>query len=176
MREHALPRPHHHPVLPLSCPPSDIRSGQPGHGGITKWLSSYYVLRHPEGFHHAPQNDILPRVRCFASVSPDLPPDEYLPTDSLNGVRFRISPHSRPSSESRRSTRCPPSDPRYLRSFVMRTQRPSKASALLSHSERASSADGLLTRMRSSTSSSNRSSRPHYRWHTTWRLEEVLNR
>ena len=38
-----------------------------------------------------------------------------LSTDSRSGIKYQISPHSRPSSESQRSTRCPLSDPRYLR-------------------------------------------------------------
>ena len=176
MREHTLPCSHHHSVLPLSCPLSNVRSGRPGHGGITKRLSSYHVFRHCNGFHHPSQNDILPRVRRSACMSPDPPTDNRLPTDSPNGGKCRISPHFRPSSGSRPSMRCLPSDPRYSRLFVMRTRRPSKASALPSHSERASSVDGLLTRMRSSTSSSSRTSHPHYRWHTTWQLEKVLIR
>ena len=92
-------------------------------------------------------------------------------TDSLKGIQCRISPHSRPSSESRRSTRCPLSDLRYSTSSVMHTQRPLMGSLLPNRSERASSAGQLLTQMRSSISLPSRSSHSRYRWHTTWRPE-----
>ena len=42
---------------------------------------------------------------------------------SLNGIKYRVSPHSRPSSRSRRSTRYPASDLRCSTSSVMHTQR-----------------------------------------------------
>jgi hypothetical protein len=57
----------------------------------------------------------------------------------------------------------------------MHTRRLSRESHPTKHLERESSADRLLIRMRSSTSSSSRSSHPRCRWHTTWRLEGVLN-
>ena len=100
-----------------------------------------------------------------------VPLTTYLPTDSPNGIRCRISPHSHPSSESPRSTTCPLSDLRCLRSSAMRTQRPLRDWLLPSRLERASSVVRLLTRMRSSTSSSSRASLRRCQWRTTWRFE-----
>jgi len=94
-----------------------------------------------------------------------------LSADSLNVTKCRISPRFRPSSESRRSTRCLLSDLKYSRSSAMRTRKHLRGSLLPSRSERGSSADGLLTRMKFSTSSPSRGSHPRYRWRTTWRLE-----
>jgi len=99
-----------------------------------------------------------------------------LPAGSLNEIKCQISPHSRPSSGSLQSTRCPLFDLRYSRWSVTRTQRHLRDSLLPSRLERRSSADGLPTRMRSSTSLSNRSSHSHCRWHTTWRPEGVRTR
>ena len=62
-------------------------------------------------------------------------------TDSLNGIKCRISPRSRPSSESRRSTKCRLSDLEYSASSVMRTRRHLRGSPLPNRSERESSAD-----------------------------------
>ena len=93
--------------------------------------------------------------------------------DSLNGTQYQISLHFLPSSASRGSTRCPPSDPSYSRLSATLTLRPSRDSGLPSRLERASSPDGLLTRTRSSTSSSSRGSRRHCPWHTTWRPNGV---
>jgi len=50
--------------------------------------------------------------------------------DSPREIKCQISQHSRPSSESRQSTRCPPSDLNYLRSSAMRIQRRSRDSLL----------------------------------------------
>ena len=74
-----------------------------------------------------------------------------LSTDSLNGIRCRVSPYFLPSSESRQSTMCPPSDLSYLRSFAMRIQRPLRGWILPDKLENASSADLFLTRDRKST-------------------------
>lgn len=82
MREHALPCPHHHPVLPLSCTPSDVCTSQPGHCRITQRMSPHPVLRYCQGFHHAPQDDISPRVRCSSTMLLDCS------TDSLDICRF----------------------------------------------------------------------------------------
>ena len=100
-----------------------------------------------------------------------VPLTTYLPTDFPNGIRCRISPHSHPSSESPQSTTCPLSDLRRLRSSAMRTQRTLRDWLLPSRLERASSVVRLLTRMRSSTSSSSRASLRRCQWHTTWRFE-----
>ena len=118
---------------------------------------------------------LLKMIYLPGSVAPPtchwtVPLTTCLSTASLNGIGSQISPHSRPSSESPQSTRCPPSDLSYLRSFVMRIQRPLRPLALPSRSERTSSADLLPTRTKSSTSSSNRISHLRYRWHTTWQL------
>ena len=118
---------------------------------------------------------LLKMIYLPGSVAPPachwtVPLTTHLSTDSLNGIGSQISPHSRPSSESPQSTRCPPSDLSYLRSFVMRIQRPLRAWVLPSQLERTSSADLLLIQTRSSTSSSNRISHLRYRWHTTWQL------
>ena len=101
------------------------------------------------------------------------PTNNCSPAGSLNGTKSRISPHSRPSSELRQSTRCLPSVPRYLKSFAMHTRRFLKGSDLPSPSERASSAGRLLTRTRSSTSSCSSSSPPHCQWHIIWRPDGV---
>ena len=118
---------------------------------------------------------LLKMIYLPGSVTPPachctVPLTTHLFTASLNGIGSQISSHSRPSSESPQSTKCSPSDLSYLRSFVMHIQRPLRAWVLPSRSEKASSADLLLTRTRSSTSSSNRISHLHYRWHTTWQL------
>ena len=57
-------------------------------------------------------------TRCRAA-----PLITYSFPDSPNGIKYRISPHSRPCSESPQSMRCPLSDLRYSRSFVMHIQR-----------------------------------------------------
>ena len=62
---------------------------------------------------HFPGFFSLPTCRKIASLITHLPPD------SLNGITSRISSHSRPSSESRQSMRCRPSDLSYSRSFVI---------------------------------------------------------
>ena len=173
MREHALPCAHQRPLIPLSCSPSDVRSGQSSHGGIAQRLPSDCVLRHLDGFHHAPQDDISPRVRGSARTLLCPPIDIYLSTDSLSGTKCPISPRFHPSSESQQSTRCLPSGPRYSRSFVTHIQRLSRGWGPQNLLEKASLADGLLIRTRSSTSSFSRTSRPRYQWHTIWRLDEV---
>jgi len=93
-----------------------------------------------------------------------------LSTDSLNGIKCRISSHSHRSSESRQSMRCPPSGLGYLKSSAMHIQLPSRALILPRRLERAFSVVRPLTRTRSSTCSSNRTSRPRCPWHTTWRF------
>ena len=70
MRGHTFPCPHHHPILPLPRPPSDVRSKQPGNGRITQWLSPNSVLRYCQGFRYPPQDDIFPRVRRSTCVPP----------------------------------------------------------------------------------------------------------
>ena len=94
-------------------------------------------------------------------------------TDSLSGTKYRTSTHSRPSSESPRSTTCRLLDPSCSRSSVMRTRRLSRESLLPSHWGKASSVDRPPTRMRSSTYSFSRISRPRCQWRITWRLEEA---
>jgi len=94
-------------------------------------------------------------------------------TDSPRGIKFQTSPHFHPSSGSLQSMRCPPSDVNYSRLSVMHTQRPSRDSVPPNRLGRASSVDGLPTRMRFSTSLSSRISRPRCRWHITWRSEGV---
>ena len=110
---------------------------------------------------------VLPKYRQI------FPLTVRLSADSPNGIKYRITPHFHPSSESRRSTRCPLSDLSYLRSSAMRTRRLLRDSGPLSRSEKASSAEGPLTQTRSSTSSSNRRSRRHCLWHTAWRPDGV---
>ena len=95
-------------------------------------------------------------------------------TDSPNGTKYRTSTHSRPSSESPRSTTCRLLDPSCSRPSVMRTQRLSRESLLPSHWGKASSVGRPLTRMRSSTYSFSRISRPRCQWRIIWRLEEAL--
>ena len=95
-----------------------------------------------------------------------------LSTDSLNRIKRQTSPHSRPSSESLQSTRCLPSDPRYSKPSVVHIRRLLRALILPRHLGRAFSAT-QLTRTRSSTCLSNRTSRRCYRWHTTWRFGGV---
>ena len=96
---------------------------------------------------------------------------QSLSTDSRNGTKYRISPHSHPSCESRQSTSCSLYNLSYLKWSVMHIRRHLRGSLLPSHSARTSSAGQPLTRMRSSTCSSSRSSHPHFRWHTTWQPE-----
>ena len=79
-------------------------------------------------------------------------------------------------SESRQSTRCRPSDCSYSRSPVMCIPRLFSGWILPSRLERASSVDRPHTRTRSSACLSNRSSHPHCRWHTIWRVEGVPDR
>ena len=99
-----------------------------------------------------------------------------LPLGSLSGIKYQTSPLSRPSSESRQSTRCRPSDLSYLRSFVMRIPRLLRGWVLQSRLEKMSSVDRRLTRTRSSTCLSNRRSHLRCRWHTIWRFEGVPGR
>jgi len=96
---------------------------------------------------------------------------QTLSTDSLNGTKYRISLHSHPSCELHPSTSCPLYNLSYSKWSVMHIQRPSRGSLLPSHSARTSSVGQPLTRTRSSTCSSSRSSHPHFRWHTTWQPE-----
>ena len=107
-----------------------------------------------------------------------LPPHSYVDhfsdscsVDFPKGIKCQISPHSRPSSEPRQNTRCPPSDLRYSKSSVKHTQRPSRVLLLPSLLEKVFSADKLLIRTRFSTSLSSRSSHRHCRWRSTWQLE-----
>jgi hypothetical protein len=62
VRIHTIPHPPCHLVPPLSCPSSDVRSGQSSCGRIAQWLPPYSVLGHGHGFRHAPQDDIPSRV------------------------------------------------------------------------------------------------------------------
>ena len=98
----------------------------------------------------------LPEFVILSTCHQIVPLITYLFTDSPNGIKCRISSHSRPSSGSRQSTRCPPSDLGYLRLFVVHIQRPLRGWPLPRCSERASLADPPLTQTRSSTSSSSR--------------------
>ena len=63
MWERALPRPHHHPVLPLPCPSSCVRPDQPGGGRVTRRMPPCSSLGFGQGFRHTSQDDIFPRVR-----------------------------------------------------------------------------------------------------------------
>ena len=63
MREHIIPDPHEHPVVPLPCAPSDVRRDQSSYGGFTQRLSPYSILRHGPRLRHTPEDDISPRVR-----------------------------------------------------------------------------------------------------------------
>ena len=156
MREHTVPCPHQHPVLPLSCTSSDVFPNQPGIGRITKWLSSYLVLRLCHRFRHTSQNDISSRVLSLCTIQINCSVD-HLSTDSPNETQYRISPHSHPSCGSQLSMSCPLSDLSYSRSSAMRIQRPLRGSVLPSRLARASSAGRPLIRTRSSTCSSSRS-------------------
>ena len=172
MREHALPRHCQHSILPLSHASSDVAQTNPGAAespnGCPRNLSSDTA----KNFTTLLKMINLPGFVVLLACRQIIPLTLYLSTDSPNVIKCQISPHSRPSSESQRSTRCPLSDLRYLRSFAMRTLRRLRDSRLPSFLERGASADGLLTRTRSSTSLYNRGSHPHCGWRTTWRLEE----
>jgi len=104
-------------------------------------------------------------------IPTDCSTNHLLSAGSPNGIACRISPHSRPSSESRQSTRWSPSDLGYSVSSTRRIRRLLRVFLLPNLSERESSPARLLTQTRSSTCSFSRSSRLHYRWRTTWRLE-----
>ena len=74
--------PYKRPLLPLSCPSSNVRSDKLGHGRITQRLPSYSVLRHGRGFHHAPQDDLSSWVGCSPRKS------FVYSTDHLSTNRF----------------------------------------------------------------------------------------
>ena len=93
----------------------------------------------------------LPACRWIVSLT------ARLSTGSLNGIKCQISPHSRPSSGSQQSMRCPLSDPSYSRLFVMHTQIPLRGWPLPRRLEREFSVGRLLIRTRSSISLSSRS-------------------
>jgi len=84
---------------------------------IAQWLPRIFPLTRPR-FRYTSQDDISPRV-CH-----NPPPLTSVSLTSvnrfLNETKYRNSAHSHPSSESRPSTRCPPSDLSYSRSSVMR--------------------------------------------------------
>jgi len=90
---------------------------------------------------------------------------------SQRGIKCQVLAHFHPSSGSRRSTRCPPSGLGYSRLSAMRTPRALRGLDLPNRLGRASSADGLPTRMRSSTSLFSRISGLRYRWHIIWQFE-----
>ena len=136
-------------------------------GRITQRLSPYSVLRKGHRLRHSSQGGISQGLSLYPLLDPSI--------DRLSIYRFperdRVPCFAtfHPSSASRRSTRCPLSDLRYLRSSVMRTQRKTfEGLAPPNRSERGSSADRLPIRMKFPTSSVSRNSRPHYRWHTIW--------
>ena len=121
-----------------------------------------------QGFRYAPQDDIPPRVRYSARMLLGRS------TDGLSICEFPGRDSARFSSRLRITVKYEmPAIRSQVLASAMRTQRHSRGSLLLSRSERGSSANGLLTRTRSSTSLSSRNPHPRYQWHTTWRLEGV---
>jgi len=77
MREHPLPRPRQHSILSLSRASSDVRSNQLGDSRVAQRLSPHSVLRHSQGFRHAPQDDLSPRVGCSAHILLDRSTDNF---------------------------------------------------------------------------------------------------
>ena len=157
------------PVIPLFCAPPDVHSSQPGNGKITQWLPANFVPRPGPGFCHTSQGGIPSGVRHVAPPQVNSFTD-LAPVDSPNGIMYRISTRSHPYFESRRSTSCRLSDLGCSRPFGAHTRRLSRDSHQPTPSERKSLAGSLLIRMKSSTSSSSRSLRLRYQWHTTWLL------
>ena len=98
---------------------SDARSGQHSYSRIPQRLPSYSFLRHTQRLYHAPQDDTFPGFVSLPTCRKIAPLITRLPPGSLSGIISRISSHSRPSSESRQSMRCRPSDLSYSRSFVI---------------------------------------------------------
>ena len=71
MREHVVPCPHHHSLIPISRASPDVFSDRLGHGRVTQRLSPHSVLGHGHGFCHTSQDHISPRVRWSACMSLD---------------------------------------------------------------------------------------------------------
>ena len=155
--------PHQRLVIPLSCTEPDPHETESGHRGITQRLPPHSVLKHGYGFHRASEGRISPSVCHCAPLSMNCSADRpclQIPrTEQSTGFHHIFVPS--PNQGKVRGARCQISDAEHRSRCIPKELlgvgpfQTSWRGRLL--------ADQFPTRVRSSTCSSSRTSRPYCR-------------